>query len=235
MNLTTSFFVIAFDLDDVLWHFNQTFLDWYNLKFNKQIKLSDLKKNMLGEALGISEEDAIKVVWQFCHSPAHQQIVAAKRAYDFLSFVVRHKHCALPISVTSRSEELQSQTDWLVQKWFPGIEFAVMRMLGTYHNYGQSKEICKSDVCLEHGAHLVFEDSFDNAAKIAEKGIPVILFNQPWNIDCDEKPHSLITRTDGFTDEVWKIFHYYRACHLDGHYVGSRLIPYNLHMRQVRG
>ena len=224
---------IGFDIDDVLIQFYKNFIEWYNRKFGTNIKFEDVKSYLLGPVLDLSAEQVDKLVKEFYLSQSHFKIEPVENASKFLNFLMQFSDNLKIILITSRPESIHLQTSDVLRVNFNKVYFSKIHMLGSY-DFHKPNPYCKSSVCVDEKIQLMFEDSFDNAVKIAEKGIPVILFNRPWNIECDESIHPLITRTDGFNNEVWKIFHYYRTCYMDGHYFDS-LIPYNSHMSQVGG
>ena len=113
---------------------------------------------------------------------------------------LRHDH-SLPI-ITSRPETIRERTAALVEKHFPPV-FDGIHFLNHYRDDGtRSRERTKGEVCKALGVRVFVEDALENAVSVADEGIPVLLFDVPWNQG--ELPAG-ITRVFGWRDALLKL------------------------------
>jgi uncharacterized HAD superfamily protein len=215
MQSTKSLFKIMFDIDDVLIQFYRSFFDWYNQRNGTNFTVEDQKQYFLGPTLGISEKEAHDLVMVFYYSPVHRFIPITPFSRDLLKKISENDLFDKPVLITSRHEEIHLQTWEVINLNFHKFAFGGMHMLGCYHlDDVDKKRRCKSELCLELGVHLAFEDSPHYAEKISEKGIPVLLLDKPWNRSFDESKNPFIVRINCLSDACSKI-DFFLNWHLD--------------------
>ena len=86
-----------------------------------------------------------------------------------------------PPRVTSRpgARTREWTHNWYRKRYGPSFDMGLIRMSDTYKS---DPEFKKSEIArLGTGYH--FEDSYEDAEKIAETGVMVVLVPQPWNLD----------------------------------------------------
>lgn len=144
-----------------------TFVPYLNRSFNLSISLNDMTDYDLTKLLHITQEE----FWDWMNQ--HEAIIYkeallaqhAKQSLDLLK--EEHKL----IYITARRTHL---TD-ITYEWFDrqNIHYDHIELVGGHH---------KVEAVRNHNIDLFFEDHHGNAMMIAkEAGIPVILFNSPYN------------------------------------------------------
>lgn len=171
---------VGIDMDEVLANFIDPLLQYYNRKYSKSLRKEDIKTYELSEAFKIPKPDAISMLYDFYKTDFFKSIKpvdCSRLGIDYL----RRDHGLYVI--TARQNEIQQETlDWIdtyFKGCFRGIEFA-------NHNSANGAPAKKSDICKSLNLSLLIEDRHECAEECAEKGIDVLLFNQPWNQDAKE-------------------------------------------------
>jgi len=166
--------IIGFDLDDVLLNFNDALLPYHNHHFGTSYEREHIKSFNLSVLWGCSESEVIERVLNFYQSPEHRDASPVEGAVQAIrNLKKRHKL----FIVTARHEEIKEETLGWVDKHFPKMFEAVHF---TNHFYGNKKR-GKGEVCVELGIEIFVDDSINNAKDITNFGIPVLLFDTPWN------------------------------------------------------
>ncbi|MBX4201040.1 hypothetical protein KW786_02840 [Candidatus Parcubacteria bacterium] len=98
--------------------------------------------------------------------------------------------------VTYRDEGLAQQTELILERWLPGVFSNVH-----YCSRGGKRYRLKSDVCLQIGAAVLFEDQPDTVQACAKAGIRVVVPTQPWNKG-ERFKSPLVTRLDSYQGEI---------------------------------
>ncbi|MEW9196895.1 hypothetical protein [Bacillus velezensis] len=144
-----------------------TFVPYLNRSFHLSITLDDMTDYDLTKLLNITDEEFWE--WMNVHEAAIYKEAKlaefAKQALDGL----KEEHRL--IYITARRGHLEDVTlDWFANR---DIHYDHIELVGSHH---------KVEAVKKHGIDLFFEDHHGNATMIAkEAGIPVILFNSPYN------------------------------------------------------
>lgn len=166
---------IGFDLDDVLLNFKDALLPYHNERFGTNYDRAQISSFDLGAVWQCSRDEVEKRILDFCRSTEHHEALPVEGAFEVISNL-KDRHDLFVI--TARPEELKDETlSWLDRHFpdvFSGVHF-------TNHFYGSGNHRAKGDVCREIGIEIFIEDSLHNAADVAALGIPVLLFDAPWN------------------------------------------------------
>ena len=170
--------VIAVDFDDVLMHFNTSFLTFHNRLFGTNLIYENLTRYDDWEVVyGCDKETMAKRAKHFYHSPDHMLVPPVSGAVEAIKFL--SETYSLQI-VTSRPDSTRSPTlKWLdnhVKDLFHDFHFT-----NIYAGAIDTKPKAKSEVCREIGAVLLIDDAMKHAQDVAESGIPVLLPDRPWN------------------------------------------------------
>lgn len=187
---------IGIDLDDVLIETFSPFLKFYNKKFNTKYALNDITSYFIWE-IGLFEtkEDAIKEVTGFQNSEEVGKVTLNEGVLEALRILSQKNKLLI---VTSRHEELKDKTNEVVGNYFKEFNFSVIYS-GDLHGGKKSK----AEICLENNCEIMIEDNSETALNCAERGIKTILFNKPWNKNCEE--HKNIIRVNNWGEILEKI------------------------------
>lgn len=138
-----------------------------NESFNLNITLDDLTEYDLNKCLDIPEEALYQ--WFIKTEPKiYAESPIAKGAKQVLKKWVDHHELYF---ISARENRLIDVTE----SWFKQheLEYHFIELIGTHDKVSTAKK---------HGVEMFFEDKHDNAVAISEElGIPVILFDTPYN------------------------------------------------------
>ncbi|KAF2421980.1 hypothetical protein ACMXZI_06515 [Bacillus subtilis] len=144
-----------------------TFVPYLNRSFNLSISLNDMTDYDLTKLLNITQEE----FWDWMNQNEaiiYKEALLAQHAKQSLD-LLKEEHKL--IYITARRTHL---TD-ITYEWFDrqNIHYDHIELVGGHH---------KVEAVKNHNIDLFFEDHHGNAMMIAkEAGIPVILFNSPYN------------------------------------------------------
>ncbi|MBU8707502.1 hypothetical protein [Bacillus subtilis] len=144
-----------------------TFVPYLNRSFNLSISLNDMTDYDLTKLLNITQEE----FWDWMNQNEviiYKEALLAQHAKQSLD-LLKEEHKL--IYITARRTHL---TD-ITYEWFDrqNIHYDHIELVGGHH---------KVEAVKDHNIDLFFEDHHGNAMMIAkEAGIPVILFNSPYN------------------------------------------------------
>lgn len=164
-----------------------TFVPYLNEAFKLNITLNDIKEYDLTPLVDISEEEFSK--WFLEKEPLiYSQSPLATGAKEVLTQWTK-KHELFFISARG-SHLLQLTEEWFTKN---NLAFHHIDLIGTHH---------KVEAAKHYGVDIFFEDKHDNAVSIHEEcGIPVLLFNTPYNQD--PIPKGVIRVNDWIEAEKW--------------------------------
>ena len=166
---------IGFDLDDVLLNFNDALFPYHNERFGTNYDRTQIRTFDLGSVWQCSRDEVEKRILDFCRSTEHHEAEPVSGALEVINRLKDHHDLFV---ITARPEELRAETLSWLNRHFPDV-FAEVHF--TNHFYGSGNRRAKGDVCREIAVESFIEDSLHNAADVASLGIPVLLFDAPWN------------------------------------------------------
>lgn len=166
---------IGVDLDDVLLEFNEGFRVFHNKKYGTNYSISDIKSWELGYVMNCPQNEVARRVEEFYYSDDHEKLEPVKGAIDVLKKISKNNDIYV---VTARPEHTKEKTINLVEKYFKNI-FKDYIFTGIHHGSGNIKN--KGEICKELGVSFFVDDGLHNAEHVAMNGIPVFLFDRPWN------------------------------------------------------
>ena len=150
------------------------------------------------EVCGCSREEIVERVDAFYYSPEHMR--AAPLSGAQMGVAQLKKDHELHI-ITARSEHMRERTEqWLTEHFphtFTSIHFT------NHHSPHPISKRSKAEICNMLGINLFIDDSLNHTRLIAERGIPVLLFNAPWNQTLISNKH--ITRVRAWDEVVTAI------------------------------
>lgn len=174
---------IGIDLDEVTVDFLNNLLIFYNKKTGRSLSKKDFHSYNFWEVWGGTREEAIQIVEEFHSSDNFENISPIDSSIHSIADLAK-KHEILII--TSRPVVWKEKTKSWVKKHLTNISLEIIHS-GDFHEQGKTK----AAICKEKEINLIIEDNGKYALECAESGIPVILFDQPWN---KKISHSLIKR-----------------------------------------
>lgn len=190
---------IGFDVDDTLiWHTPQI-VEWHNDMYGTSLMYEDFFTFQFNKVWGGTREEAMNKINQFFKTHYFfeaQPIEGATKVVNLLYEDEKH-------IVTGRKDEFREITEYQAVQHFGDI-FCSYNYANTFSEI--RKPVKKSEIALKLGLDLVVEDGYEYARDISSVGIPVILFNRPWNLDREEL--DLVVRVNtwyGCFNEIKKI------------------------------
>lgn len=189
---------IGFDLDDVLLATNDAMLKWHNRVYGTSYTRKDIVTWDLTKVWLCTFDEMLSRIHEYYASPEHDETLAFKGAIEGIEILGEEKEYHI---ITSRPGEMHGKTMVLIQKYFPplveSVHFTSQVVAGSKH----SKK--KENVCLELGVQVYIEDNLDYAINVAAVGIPVLLFDTPWNQTADLPKN--VTRVYSWEDIVQRL------------------------------
>ncbi|KKU78717.1 MAG: hypothetical protein UY04_C0028G0009 [Parcubacteria group bacterium GW2011_GWA2_47_7] len=176
--------VFGVDVDDVLFGCVEAICAYLNRVHGYTIRWTDVTTFYFDDLLGLSMEEARRIVYPFHFSEEHDNMRPISGAHEALCTLAKTYR---PVAITARSVAARTRTIALVERYFPGL-FSEFYFTG--YVAGQPRRT-KGDVCASVRASFMVEDALHNACTVGEKGIRVYLMDQPWN-QCDILPPNTI-------------------------------------------
>ncbi len=188
---------IGIDFDDVLVDANSSLARFHNRAYGTNYRREDVWTWHLDQLWGCSMEEAIRRVHAWYGSPEHDAIEPVQGArWAIADLAARH---TLHL-ITSRPGAMTLRTTALLHKHFLPEHFAGLHFIGTEPGLGS-----KVDACKALGVACLVEDSLAHARDVAASGVPVVLFDCPWNRE--PLPHG-VWRAYGWDDALDGIEHH---------------------------
>jgi 5'(3')-deoxyribonucleotidase len=167
--------VIAVDNDDVLFQLVDSIFDFYNTTYQTSYNLKDQQVFNLETTFRLTEKETMKRIYEFYHS---KYLLATKPMPGALAALKKLKQNYDLVLITARPTFTKKVTLQALNEHFPNI-FQSVFLTNAFSLTGKKK--LKSEVCLEVNAKALIDDALHNAEDCAQKKIPVLLFNRPWN------------------------------------------------------
>ena len=186
--------IIGIDIDCVLADSIEMFIPYFNERFNQNLSLNQIKHYEFEKCYeNVTQDDIIRAFKDITKKKLWAGIKPVKDAGLFLK---RLKEKYFRIIVTSRPEEFMGEQ---TQEWLEKYRFEYDKLL-----YMKTGENDKYNTGLNNGYRfdLMIEDCPDFALKISEYGIPVLLYDYPWN------------RLENAPENIYRIFNLNEALEL---------------------
>jgi len=168
--------VLGVDFDDVLIRTGEAMAKFHNATYGTSYSRDDVTSYSLAEIWNCEPREAQKRIDEFITTEFHHSAEAVFGAYDALKHLSETYDIVI---VTGRHEAMRGSTiDWLTKN-FLGL-FREIHFTGHY-DADPSKQRLKSAVMTEIGADIFIDDALHFATDVASVGIPVLLFDTPWN------------------------------------------------------
>lgn len=170
---------IGFDLDDVLLNFSDALREHMNRKYNKNVQREEITTFFVEEAFDISPKDARETIDDFFFHEDHLMAAPVHGSQEVIGRLSKNNNLHI---VTAKPDILDSVTKGWLKEHFPD-KFEVVYFANWFsggHEESKKKRK-KSEICIECGTEIFIDDSLETAADVSSVGIPVLLFNTPWN------------------------------------------------------
>lgn len=162
-------------MDEVICDTNQAMLDYHNNKYGTEFKKEQITTWSLETLYGYSSEEMSRFLDDFFSSPLHTSAAPIIGAVEGIERLKDHEL----VVISARPEHIRDITEKWIMRHFPNI-FSHIHLLGHADALG-GMEKSKGELAVELGIDIFLEDSLGNAKNIVTQGIPVILFDRPWN------------------------------------------------------
>jgi 5'(3')-deoxyribonucleotidase len=166
--------VIGLDFDDVLFHCFRDLVRFNNDKYGTRHAFEEYTSYQPMELWGCDYKEVMRRVKEFHESDYAKNLKPVPGAVEAITALARTYDLVI---VTMRPPETEAFSRELL-KQFPDV-FKQIHFLGTWEGSYGSKN--KSDICKQSGAVAFVDDGLYNAETISASGIPVLLFDAPWN------------------------------------------------------
>lgn len=185
--------VIGVDFDDVLFKCNEALADFHNTLYGTSYSVGDVTTFDLSTVWNCTPEETQERFDHFFRSAFHHETEMVLGAKDALKALNETYDIVI---VTARPTESENATlEWL-SKHFLGL-YREIHFTNQFHK-DRSLHRLKSSILKDVGAVVFIEDALHHAEDASKLGIPVFLFDAPWNQG--EVPHG-VTRIYSW-DEV---------------------------------
>ncbi|MBP9690505.1 hypothetical protein KBD81_00330 [Candidatus Woesebacteria bacterium] len=168
--------IIAIDLDEILADTTSAVIRYHNDTFGTSYRIADFHSNEWWKVWGGTREQSVQKFFDFANTPYFHQVEPVIGAREAVSELTKNHTLHI---VTSRQIVLEVQTKKWVDTNFPGI-FQGIHLTNHAQWALSGKTQTKHEVCIEHGAELLIEDSLLYAQECCD-AIPVLLLDYPWN------------------------------------------------------
>lgn len=167
--------IIGVDFDDVLMAFQEAFIVWHNTSYGTSYAKKDVSSYKLNRSMGCTTEEAVRRIREFFCSLEHLEALPVTGAVDGLR-ILGEKNCCIITARPPMTKELT--TMWLQQHCPEMIER--IHFVGKETRYSHSKST-KAETCKRLGVEVFIDDAMVHARVLSAAGIPVLLFDNPWN------------------------------------------------------
>lgn len=190
--------VIGIDFDDVIVATNKAMAEWHNRTYGTSYQLEDINTCDLASVWGCSHDERTRRINEFFASEEHSTMSPINAAVESLK-LLQNKEIHI---ITARRKEYSDITlalaDCHISFLFDNFHFPN----GSDVN-GIPAKRTKADICLEYGIEIFIDDNLEYALNVASVGIPVLLFDSPWN-QATELPQG-IERVFSWTEIIKKL------------------------------
>lgn len=176
--------LIAIDIDDTLVDFMTSLIEFHNEKYNTSLTRDQFSSYNFWEIWGGTMEEARQKVKDYRETHYYNNLQPVLGVVESINFL-KKKHGL--IIITSRS--ITKGTKEWINKYFPDMFSEIYFSYNSYIKSGSGKT--KADICKELNVDFLIDDSLEYAKECSEKGVKVLLLDQPWN-QCEELPKNII-------------------------------------------
>ncbi len=183
--------VIAVDIDNVLFDFIGSFVDYSNAHEGYSIDKKEIKSNVLWPYFNTTREGHWDIFYKYYRTTYHKDAEPISGALEALTALSKSHEI---IAITGRPQTVSKETEEWLEAKLPGLIGKVIYTntnLPEDHPERRTKSVC----CLDHKADILIDDDHFFANECAEQGITTIYFKTPYN-ENDKKHGSLLIAED---------------------------------------
>ncbi len=166
---------IGFDLDDVLLDFCDALLKHLNAKYNKDVKREAINHYFVEDFFGIPRSEGRELFDNFFFHEDHLHAVPVSGAQEVIESLSKDSNLHI---ITAKPEILRDITLTWLRTHYPE-RFSSVHFANFFTDTHEKRK--KSEICLEHNIDIFVDDSYETAIDVSSVGIPVLLFDAPWN------------------------------------------------------
>ena len=178
---------IYLDIDDTLADHTSEFVNYINEKYKINLNKNELKdhdcRNLLFSKFNLHSE----IFREFHKSSNFKKINPMDGSLSIITDISKFHNLFL---ITGRPFDLKDVTENWVSNFFPNC-FSNLYITQQFPNDGEIKGPNKLEICQKLKCSIAIDDDPLTALKMANDGMSVLLFDQPWNKDIE---HEKITR-----------------------------------------
>lgn len=167
---------IGVDIDSVLADIVRPLLWYHNKKYHTKTKYQELVTHGLAKYWNCTEEQTTKRIIEFYHTDHFDKlkpIFGSKKAIGKL----KEKHSLS--AVTARPDIIEHKSLTWLNNHYPNSFKAVYHTNIMLDYYNPKNK--KSDFIKKYKIDILIDDNLNFASECAARGIPVLLFDSPWN------------------------------------------------------
>lgn len=170
--------IIGVDFDDVLVPTNEAMSMWHNRVYGTSYKKEDIISwNCLVDLWQCNQDEKHRRIHEFFHSDEHATMIPVCGAMESLRLL--NERGLQVVMITGRPEQFREHTSFLVERYFSTL-FDSIHFTSNVTS-GIITDRPKAEFCQELGVEIFIDDHLQYAHNVAFAGIPVLLFDNPWN------------------------------------------------------
>lgn len=166
---------IGIDIDEVIADTLTEIIKFHNGAYGTTLTRGDVVR-YLGDVFGEQEEECTRKIFEFFETDHFAAVSPIAGALPALRILKDHGHEL--VIVTARPHAISAQTQAWIDAHYPEL-FSGIYFGNRHARTGDVRT--KSELCLAAGAAVLIEDDLYHANECAANGIPVLLFDYPWN------------------------------------------------------
>ena len=170
--------IIAVDIDEVLSATVPAFIEFYNSNYGARLTYADFTHWSWADCIEEDPSILLPRVDDFFRSREFEELDAVEGSVLATAELARDHRL---VAVTSRWGEAAKRTPtWLESRFgdtFSSLYFTHNPIPGV----SSDSAVTKVELCRREGAAVIVDDSLELVASCAEAGLPVILYDRPWN------------------------------------------------------
>lgn len=188
---------IGIDLDEIVADTMPAIVNFHNEKYGTDLKKNHFHSYRFWEVWGGTRDEAIKKIYEFSETDHFVKINPVAGSLNAIKKLKENGHELFVI--TGRQNEIIKKTEEWIEKHFPEV-FSGIHFANSYGFTGQPLK--KSAICSQLNIEIMIEDDIDHAKDLAEAGIRVFLFDQPWNQNDLEKDVERVFSWEEIIDKI---------------------------------
>lgn len=164
---------IGMDIDDTIWKFNESFINFLNFKNRTNYKIDNFEGSF-EDLFNLSQDEISVLLEEFEYSLEFGKFDLIEGVKEFLEEL---KQIHEIIFITARSNKFEEITRKKLVEHFGEFDFPIHFLYDENYNKLNSK----ADLCIEHGVDYMIDDFLQNLLSCSNKGIKSFLLDRPWN------------------------------------------------------